>query len=95
VKPLDRKVRILNYKNPFCQQETCKTLEHSLIRISFGIGAGVKLFPHSRFGIRVQAQWLPIWVSPKIKGFVCGGGVALGGKVVHQGEVSVGPFFRF
>jgi len=66
-------------------------------RFSFGLGAGVKLFPHPRFGLRIAAEWLPIWVSPEIRGFVCSGGcvVAIGGRLAHQGQVSIGPVFRF
>jgi hypothetical protein len=69
----------------------------SFTRFSFGLGAGVKFFPHPRLGLRIQAEWLPIWVNPEIKGFACGGGcvVALGGRLASQGEVSIGPVFRF
>jgi hypothetical protein len=69
----------------------------SSTRFSFGFGAGVKFFPHPRFGLRVQAEWLPIWVNPEIRGFLCAGGciVAVGGKVAEQGEVTIGPVFRF
>ncbi len=52
----------------------------------------------SFIGFRVQAQWLPIWVNPEVKAFACGGGgcvVVLGGRLVHQGEISIGPIFRF
>jgi hypothetical protein len=66
-------------------------------RMSFGLGGGAKFFVTPRFGFRVQAQWLPIWVNPKVNGFICGGGcvVSLGGRLVSQGEVSVGPIFSF
>ncbi len=69
----------------------------SFTRVSFGLGGGVKVFPTPRFGIRIQAQWLPLWLDPKVEGFVCGGGcvVVLGGRVSHQAEVSIGPVFSF
>jgi hypothetical protein len=69
----------------------------SFTRMSFGLGGGVKVFPTSRFGIRMQAQWLPLWLNPKVEGFVCGGGciVVLGGRLAHQAEVSIGPVFSF
>jgi hypothetical protein len=69
----------------------------SFTRFSFGLGAGVKFLLHPRFGLRIQAEWLPIWVTPEIRGFVCSGGcvAALGGRLVNQGEVSIGPIFRF
>jgi hypothetical protein len=70
----------------------------SFTRFSFGLETGLKLFPHSRFGVRLQAQWLPVWVSPEVKGFACVSGnclVILGGQLSHQCEVSVGPIFRF
>jgi len=44
------------------------------------------------------AQWLPIWVTPEMKGFACGTGrrlAILSGQLSHQCEVSVGPIFRF
>ena len=70
----------------------------SFTRFSLDLGTGLKLFPHSRFGVRLQAQWLPVWVSPEVKGFACVSGnclVILGGQLSHQCEVSVGPIFRF
>lgn len=66
-------------------------------RFSFGIGGGVKYFPVKWFGLRLQAQWLPIWLNPELKGLACGGGcvIVLGGRLASQGEVSVGPTFSF
>jgi opacity protein-like surface antigen len=66
-------------------------------RFSFGIGGGVKYFPVKWFGLRLQAQWLPIWLNPELKGIACGGGcvIVLGGRLASQGEVSVGPTFSF
>jgi hypothetical protein len=69
----------------------------STTRFSFGIGGGVKYFPVRWFGIRAQAEWLPIWLNPEVKGFVCGGGciVVFGGKLASQFEASFGPTFSF
>jgi hypothetical protein len=69
----------------------------SFNRFSFAVGAGVKWFPTRRVGLRVQAEWLPIWTNPEVKGFICGGGcaVALGGTLASQGQVSLGPIFSF
>ena len=69
----------------------------SFMRFSFGLGTGLKLFPHSRFGVRLQAQWLPVWVSPEVKGFACVSGNCLdpGRPALTQCEVTVGPIFRF
>jgi len=66
-------------------------------RASFGLGAGVKFFTRRWLGLRAQAQWLPIWITPEIKAFACGGGcvVAIGGRFANQGEVSFGPVFSF
>jgi hypothetical protein len=66
-------------------------------RFSFGLGTGVKVFPTRHLGFRVQGQWLPIVVNPEVRSFICGGGclVHLSGTLVSQGEVAVGPVFRF
>lgn len=66
-------------------------------RFAFAVGGGMKWFPLPHLGFRLQAEWLPIWVNPEVKGFICGGGcvVAFGGRVASQGQVSVGPIFSF
>ena len=67
-------------------------------RFSFGLGTGLKYFINSRLGIRVEAQWLPIWVEPEVSGFACGFGgciAVLSGRLTQQFEVSVGPVFHF
>jgi hypothetical protein len=67
-------------------------------RFSFGLGTGLKVFVNERLGIRVQAQWLPIWVEPEVRSFACGYGgcvVVLSGRLTQQFEVSVGPVFHF
>jgi hypothetical protein len=68
----------------------------SFTRFSFGLGGGVKAFPFQRLGFKLQAQWLPLWVSPEITAFCRFGCVIhLSGQVTHQGEVTIGPVFRF
>jgi hypothetical protein len=69
----------------------------SFTRFSFGLGAGVKVFANRHLGFRVQAEWLPVWVDPEVKAFVCGGGcvVRLGGQLSSQGEITIGPLLRF
>jgi hypothetical protein len=65
-------------------------------RFSFGLGGGVKAFPFQNVGIKLQAQWLPLWVSPEIRAFCRVGCVIhLSGQVASQGEVTIGPVFRF
>jgi hypothetical protein len=68
----------------------------SFTRFSFGLGGGVKFFPARHLGFRVQAEWLPIVVNPNVA-FVCGGGciIHLSSNLANQGEVVVGPIFRF
>jgi hypothetical protein len=70
-------------------------------RFSFGFGAGLKQFLGSGLAIRAEAQWLPLVVKPSVSGFACGtiefGGclVVLGGELVQQVQLSVGPILRF
>ena len=67
-------------------------------RFSFGIGTGLKITVNSRLGVRLQAQWLPIWVQPEVSSFACGFGgciAVLSGRLTQQFEVSAGPVFRF
>lgn len=69
----------------------------SFTRFSFGLGGGIKVYFKRHFGLRVQAEWLPIVVNPEVSAFVCGGGcvVRLSGTAVSQGEFVAGPLFRF
>jgi hypothetical protein len=66
-------------------------------RFVFGIGTGFKVFPKRRWGIRFQAEYLPIVMSADVQRVVCAGGciVALNGGLLNQFQVSVGPAFRF
>ena len=66
-------------------------------RFSFGLGGGIKFYFTRHVGLRIQAEWLPIVVDPGVGSFVCGGGcvVQLSGAAVSQGEIVVGPMFRF
>jgi hypothetical protein len=70
---------------------------NSFTRFSFGLGGGVKVYFTRHLGLRMQAEWLPIVVNPGVGSFVCGGGcvVQLSGTLVSQGEIVVGPLFRF
>jgi len=75
--------------------------QEGFTRFSFGFGGGLKQFLGSRFGIRAEAQWLPILVDPSVSGFACGtiqlGGclVILSGDLVQQFQLSIGPVVRF
>ena len=70
---------------------------NSFTRFSFGLGGGIKFFATQHFGFKLQAQWLPIWVTPEVTAFVCGAGcvVRVGGTLSSQGEVTIGPVLRF
>jgi hypothetical protein len=69
---------------------------NTFTRFSFGIGGGIKAFPSPHFGVKVQAQWLPIWVDPEVRtlcNVVCV--LHLTGQLASQGEFSIGPVIRF
>lgn len=65
-------------------------------RFSFGIGGGIRFYAGRHFGFKMQAEWVPIFADPHVA-FVCGAGCILhvGGTLSSQGEVLVGPIFRF
>lgn len=68
----------------------------SFTRISFGIGAGIKAFPSRHIGIKMQAQWLPLWITPEVTAYCALGCVLhLHGQLASQGEITIGPVFRF
>src|SRR5262245_10623325 len=45
----------------------------SVTRFSFGLGTGIKIFPSPRVGFKVQAEWLPLWITQKAQAFCSGG----------------------
>jgi hypothetical protein len=65
-------------------------------RFSFGIGGGIRFYATRHLGFKIQAEWLPVVVNPNAA-FICGGGCIthVGGMLSSQGEVLVGPIFRF
>ena len=69
----------------------------SATRFVFGLGAGLKVFPTERWGLRLQVEWLPIVLHAELQTLVCSGGctVVLNGGITNQFLVSVGPAFRF
>lgn len=71
--------------------------KNSFTRFSFGLRGGLKVYFTPRLGLRIQAEWLPVVVSPGVGSFVCGGGcvVQLTGTVVSQGEIVIGRALRF
>ncbi|HXJ86621.1 MAG TPA: hypothetical protein VMS18_07385 [Candidatus Binatia bacterium] len=62
---------------------------------SVGLGGGVKFVVSPHLGVRMQAQWLPIFIAHGT--VVCGAGCVanLGGTLGSQAEVAVGPVLRF
>jgi hypothetical protein len=73
------------------------TPEGSTVRFVFGLGTGVKVFPSRRWGVRFQAEYLPIVMWAELQRVVCTVGcvVALDGGLMNQFQFSVGPIFRF
>lgn len=69
----------------------------SATRFVFGIGLGLKVFPNHLWGIRLEAEYLPILLRPEVQTLVCAGGctVVLNSGVSNQFMVSIGPAFRF
>ena len=69
----------------------------SFTRFSFGLGGGIKVYFNRHMGLRTQAEWLPLVINPQVSSFVCGAGcvVHLTATLVSQGEIAVGPIFRF
>ena len=69
----------------------------SFTRFSFGLGGGIKVYFNRHTGLRMQAEWLPLVINPEVSALVCGGGcvVHLNATLVSQGEIAVGPIFRF
>jgi hypothetical protein len=70
----------------------------SATRFSFGFGSGIKVFPWKHYGFRLGVDYLPVVMTAEIQRLVCVGGActfALGGGIMNQFEVSLGPAFRF
>jgi len=69
----------------------------STTRFVFGIGTGLKVFPKRNWGFRLQVEYLPMVMHADLQQVVCTTGcvVVLGGGVMSQFEVTVGPTFRF
>jgi hypothetical protein len=70
----------------------------SATRFAFGFGSGVKIFPTTHWGFRVGLDYMPVVMNAGIQSLVCTGAgciVALGGGIMNQFEVSLGPAFRF
>jgi opacity protein-like surface antigen len=69
----------------------------SATRFTFGIGAGVKIFPAPRWGFRLWAEYQPIVMHSELQTVVCAVGcvVILNGGIINQFQVSIGPAFRF
>ena len=72
------------------------TASTGFTRFSFGIGGGVRFYVNPHLGFKIQAEWLPVLVDPDGT-IVCGAGCAvhIGGSLSSQGELIVGPLFRF
>jgi hypothetical protein len=66
-------------------------------RFVFGIGTGLKVFPRRNWGFRFQVEYLPMVMHVDIQQVVCTPAcvVVVGGGVMNQFEVTVGPTFRF
>lgn len=65
-------------------------------RFSFGIGGGVKAFVSPHLGFKLQAQWLPLWIEPEVQALCSAGCILhLSGQLASQGEITIGPVFRF
>ena len=75
----------------------CGRREQQLYSLFLPAGGGVKVYFTRHLGLRIQAEWLPIVVNPGVGSFACGAGcvVRLSGTAVSQGEIAVGPMFRF
>ena len=69
----------------------------SATRFTFGVGAGLKVFPSRHWGVSFKAEYLPTVLSAQVQRLVCTGGciVVLSGGLLNQFEVTVGPAFRF
>jgi hypothetical protein len=73
--------------------------DDSEIRFTIGTGGGVKLFPLSRLGVRLDGRVFATFLDAQGTGVVCGGRspciLALHVNVAWQSEFSAGLIFRF
>lgn len=69
----------------------------SATRFAFGIGGGINVFPKKHWGVRVGVEYLPTVMHVDLQRLVCAVGCTfvLGGGLMNQFQVSVGPAFRF
>jgi len=69
----------------------------STTRFVFGFGTGLKVFPKRSWGVRFQVEYLPMVMHADLQQVVCTTGcvVVVGGGLMNQFEVTVGPTFRF
>jgi hypothetical protein len=69
----------------------------SVTRFTFGLGAGVKIFPQRHWGVRLQVEYLPTVMHSDAQRVVCAATcvVAVGGGLLNQFEFTAGPVFRF
>ena len=69
----------------------------SATRFVFGIGAGLKVFPKRNWGFRLQVEYLPMVMHTDLQQVVCTTScvVVVGGGLMNQFEMTVGPTFLF
>jgi hypothetical protein len=69
----------------------------SATRFVLGIGAGVNIFIGSHWGMRFEAEYLPVLMRPELQRVVCTAGcvVLFNRGLLNQFALSVGPTFRF
>jgi hypothetical protein len=63
-------------------------------RFAFGVGGGVKVFPHRHWGFRFHVEYLPTVMRSEFQRVSCCV-FAVGGEVISQFEFAIGPVFRF
>jgi hypothetical protein len=66
-------------------------------RFVFGLGSGVKIFPHPRWGFRIGVEYLPMVMHASVQSIICSSGciVTLNGGLMNQFQLTAGPIFRF
>lgn len=68
---------------------------YSAAHISVGIGGGIKFFVSKHIGFRMQAEWLPMFISPRQPGACTTACTVDVGRTASQAEVTFGPIIRF